>query len=164
MTDDTSSSTPAVGGLSRHVGSWAPESVTDARSPGPAAALTATPDTVKPTPGALRPPWHWLHFLEWPSPHELGAGGADLQGHFPPSLSDRRRVIAGGRVECLAPLRTGVPAARHGSVGTVQVEHGSCGGVEWVTGRSATRQGETLRATEEECFVHRHVAAEARSA
>lgn len=158
MTDRTPP--PSPGRLSRHLTSWAPEPVTghDDLSPGPTGALAATldvTDSAPPSPGILPPLWHWLHFLEWPPQHELGTDGHPLHGHFLPPLPDRRRMIAGGRAEFHAPLRTGVRTQRHSSLGKVDVKHGSTGEMVFVTVRHELRQENVLHVVEEADFVYR---------
>jgi 3-methylfumaryl-CoA hydratase len=150
----------AQAGLSQYLDSWAPEPVTDHDDlpAAPVAALSAVLDQPGPVAragGSLPPLWHWLYFLNWPAQHELGEDGHPRHGHFLPPIPDRRRMVAGGRVEVHAPLEIGVAAERTSSLGKVKVKHGSTGEMVFVTVRHDISQNSRVCLVEEHDVVYR---------
>lgn len=103
----------------------------------------------------LPPLWHWLYFLDWPAPQHLGPDGHPLAGDFLPPIRDRRRMIAGGRVEIREPLEVGRTAQRSSSLADVQVKNGRSGEMVFVTVRYELRQSGRLRVVEEHDVVYR---------
>lgn len=145
--------------LAQYLDSWQPEEITDhdELSPAPMAALSAVLDQpVTATVGDELPPlWHWLYFLDWPAQQTLGADGHPLDGHFLPPLPDRRRMIAGGRLEIQSPLRLGVPATRTSALEQVSIKQGRTGEMVFVTVRSTISQSSRICFVEEQDFVYR---------
>jgi hydroxyacyl-ACP dehydratase HTD2-like protein with hotdog domain len=151
---------PGRPGLADYVERWAPKTVTDSDplAAGPIAALAAALDIddVATSPGErVLPFWHWLHFLDWPRRSELGADGHPSEGHFHPPIPDRRRMVAGGRLEVAEPLEIGVDAQRTRSLAGVQVKEGRTGEMVFVTVRSEISQGGRVRVVEEHDVVYR---------
>jgi 3-methylfumaryl-CoA hydratase len=151
--------------LGAHLENWRPGPVTtrDELLPGPVAALSAVLDRPATT-GPLPPLWHWLYFLDWPSQHELGEDGHPRDGHFLPPIPDRRRMIAGGRLEVRRPLEIGTSAERVSRLGEVAVKQGSTGEMVFVTVRHEISQGPNLCLVEEQDVVYRSGEDERRSA
>lgn len=146
-------------GLDRYLDSWHPAPVTDhdELSAVPAAALSAVLDQppVANTGDSLPPLWHWLYFLDWQPQHELGADGHPRDGHFLPPIPDRRRMIAGGRLEVRAPLAIGVASRRTSSLGDVVAKRGSTGEMVFVTVRNEISQHSRVCLVEEHDVVYR---------
>lgn len=143
-------------GLAARLAAWSPEPVLvrDDLDPGPAHALSAVADLL-PVNDVLPPFWHWLYFLSWP-PHEaLGPDGHPEQGHFYPPIPDRRRMVAGGRLEVHTPLRLGVTAERESRLATVSVKQGRTGELAFVTVRHVVSQAGTVCLVEEHDLVYR---------
>lgn len=143
-------------GLASLLASWSPEPVRvrDDLDPGPAGALSAVAGLL-PAGEVLPPFWHWLYFLSWPAHDELGPDGHPEQGHFYPPIPDRRRMVAGGRLEVHTPLRIGVTAERETSLANVSVKQGSTGELAFVTVRHVIRQNGTVSLVEEHDIVYR---------
>jgi 3-methylfumaryl-CoA hydratase len=142
--------------LASYVEAWRPEPVTDHDDfdPASAAALAAVLESELGS-GPLPPLWHWVYFLERPRPEELGADGHPAEGHFLPPLPDRRRMIAGGRVDLLGPLEFGRRTERVRRLVEVDVKHGKTGEMVFVTVHSRLSQGGELRVIEEQDLVYR---------
>jgi 3-methylfumaryl-CoA hydratase len=138
------------------VAGWAPEPVehADHLRPWPVAAFAALLD--QPAPADLLPPlWHWFSFLDTPPESALGEDGHPAAGHFLPPVPDRRRMIAGGRVEFRAPLRIGADAVRRSRLRSVRPASGRSGELLFVTVRSEIDSGGTVAVVEEQDVVYR---------
>ncbi|MCR3718332.1 MULTISPECIES: FAS1-like dehydratase domain-containing protein [Prauserella salsuginis group] len=148
-----------VPGLREHLDGWNPPPVRDSGvvAPEPVAALSALFDRPPAaTPGDPLPPlWHWLHLLDWPEQHRLGPDGHPLTGPFLPPIPDRRRMFAGGRVHCPAPLVVGTTVERTSSMTACTVKDGRNGQLAFVTVRSDWYQDGELRVTDELDYVYR---------
>lgn len=146
----------SVNGLASRLASWSPEPVVvrDELDPGPAHALSAVAGLL-PVEDSLPPFWHWVYFLSWPTHDALGMDGHPEHGHFYPPIPDRRRMVAGGRLEVHAPLRLGVPAERESSLAGVSVKQGRTGELAFVTVRHVISQGGVVGLVEEHDLVYR---------
>lgn len=147
-------------GIDRHLASWAPEPVTmrdelSAASAEKLGAVLPEPHAAVRPEAEMPPLWHWLYFLEWPLQHELGLDGHPLEGHFLPPIPDRRRMIAGGRIEHFAPLVFGTPATRVSRIHDVVTKHGSTGEMVFVTVRNEISQGSRVCVVEDTDVVYR---------
>jgi 3-methylfumaryl-CoA hydratase len=103
----------------------------------------------------LPPLWHWLYFLDWPAQHELGEDGHPRHGRFLPPIPDRRRMVAGGRLQMHAPLEIGEAAERTSGVADVVVKHGRTGEMVFVTVRHEVSQRSRVCLVEECDVVYR---------
>src|SRR3954454_8755899 len=112
---------PTTNSLAELVADWSPGSVemTDRIDPWPIAALAALLDQPPAEHGVLPPLCHWLFFLEAPPESALGEDGHPAAGHFLPPIPDRRRMVAGGRVQFLQPLRIDGEVVRHSRLAPV---------------------------------------------
>ena len=146
--------------LADQVAGWAPEPVhdTDPVSAGPVTALSAAlgydgPAAVDGTP--LPALWHWLSFLHWPPPADLGPDGHPHGGGLLPPIAERRRMWAGGRLTVLEPLLVGTEAERTLGVSAVRPVTGRSGELVFVTTRAEIRQDGRLRVVDEVDTVYR---------
>ncbi len=107
--------------------------------------------------GAPLPPFfHQIHFWAPEPPDRLGRDGHPQTGlGLIPDLGLPRRMWAGGRLEFHAPLRAGIPAARHTSVARVDRKEGRTGILGFVTLRHDIHQNGALCLTEEQDLVYR---------
>ncbi len=122
------------------------------------AAFSALLDLPRSAAGAgdpLPPLWHWLYFLDRPRRSELGEDGHPAHGHFLPPMPDRRRMIAGGRLEVRAPMRVGDRIERRSELVAAQPKSGRSGAMLFVTVRHEFRRGDELLAVEEQDVVYR---------
>jgi 3-methylfumaryl-CoA hydratase len=105
------------------------DTVAEVLTEGPAHALAGllpgrAPDLSEPLPLL----WHWVYLLDRPSQHDLGPDGHPRQGSVQsPPEPGLRRMWAGGRVRCPAPLRLGEPAVRRSSVTAERHKQGRAG-------------------------------------
>lgn len=141
------------------LGRWAPEPVTavDRIDPWPVAAFSALLD-LPPVAGpgdALPPLWHWFSFLDHPRQAELGDDGHPAAGRFLPPVPDRRRMVAGGRLDVRGALRVGDTAERRSELVAVREKEGRSGAMVFVTVRhTLSRDGAPL-VVEEQDVVYR---------
>jgi 3-methylfumaryl-CoA hydratase len=127
----------------------------DALAAAPGAAVCAVTGLLPATNEVLPPFWHWLHFLSWPAHDDLGDDGHPSRGHFYPPVPDRRRMVAGGRLEVRTPLAIGEPAQRETSLVRVEVKQGGTGELAFVTLRHVISQAGMVRVVEEHDLVYR---------
>jgi 3-methylfumaryl-CoA hydratase len=103
----------------------------------------------------LPPLWHWFGFLDHPRQDELGDDGHPLAGAFMPDIPDRRRMIAGGRLEVREPMRVGETLERRSEQLRSEAKRGRSGEMLLVTVRHEfLRDGEVVTA-EEQDIVYR---------
>jgi 3-methylfumaryl-CoA hydratase len=121
----------------------------------PVDAFAALLDQPPPAGDDLPPLWHWFSFLEAPPQSALGEDGHPAAGHFLPPIPDRRRMIAGGRVEFLAPLRIGSEVTRHSRLTRVRPTTGRSGEMVFVTVRHRYECDGELAVVEEQDVVYR---------
>jgi 3-methylfumaryl-CoA hydratase len=77
--------------------------------------------------------WHWLYLLDRPAEDDLGPDGHAVRGTIPvPPRPGCRRVMAGGWVRSLAPLRCGRRAERRTRLISSEDKTGSRGRVTFV--------------------------------
>lgn len=105
--------------------------------------------------GALPPLWHWTHFLDRVPTRDLGADGHPREGHFLPSIPNRRRMFAGGRVEIAEPLAVGEETVRRSRLLDKVVKRGRRGEMLFLTLLHEYYQGDELRVREEQDVVYR---------
>lgn len=146
--------------LADQVAGWAPEPVltVDHVSAGPVAGLSAALGYAAPAAvdGAPLPPlWHWLFFLHWPAPADLGPDGHPRGGALLPPIADRRRMWAGGRLTIREPLLVGLDAERTIGVSAVRPVTGRTGELVFVTTRAEIRQRGRLCVVDEVDTVYR---------
>jgi 3-methylfumaryl-CoA hydratase len=103
--------------------------------------------------------WHWFHFLETPRQSELGEDGHPAHGRFFPPIPDRRRMIAGGRVQVHAPITIGERVTRRSELASVRIKDGRSGQKVFVTTRYQFFCDRELLLTEEQDVVYRSQAA-----
>ncbi|MFJ9782927.1 MaoC family dehydratase N-terminal domain-containing protein [Amycolatopsis sp. NPDC101161] len=138
------------------VAGWQPDAVETSEVIGawPATAFAALLDQPAPT-GPLPPLWHWFHFLE-PTPQAaLGEDGHPAEGRFLPPIPDRRRMIAGGRLEVRSPIVLGDRIDRRSALADVVVKEGRSGQMAFVTVRHEYRRGGELLLIEHQDVVYR---------
>ncbi|MGW5714925.1 FAS1-like dehydratase domain-containing protein [Amycolatopsis sp. NPDC003865] len=142
--------------LSDAIAGWQPDAVETSEVIGawPAEAFSALLDQPAPA-GPLPPLWHWFHFLE-PTPQAaLGEDGHPAEGRFLPPIPDRRRMIAGGRLDVRSPIRIGDRIDRRSELAGVAVKEGRSGQMAFVTVRHEFRRGGELLLTEHQDVVYR---------
>ncbi|WP_448628154.1 FAS1-like dehydratase domain-containing protein [Geodermatophilus sp. URMC 64] len=141
--------------LAELLADWAPRPVeaVDRIGPWPVAAFAALLD--QPAPDELPPLWHWFSFLEAPPQSALGEDGHPADGHFLPPVPDRRRMIAGGRLEFLAPVPIGAELVRHSRLVRVRPATGRTGEMVFVTVRHRYERDGELAVVEEQDVVYR---------
>src|SRR5262249_20304387 len=74
---------------------------------------------------------------------------------FLPPIPDRRRMFAGGRLQCARPLAFGEPAERTADVVRAERKHGRTGELAFVTVRGEIRQGGQVAVVDEQDLVYR---------
>jgi 3-methylfumaryl-CoA hydratase len=146
--------------LIKAVGDWKPKRVdtSEVIAAWPTAAFSAMlelPGAVAKEGDPLPLLWHWFHFLETPKQSELGEDGHPADGRFMPPIPDRRRMIAGGRVEVRSPILIGEQIDRRSELAAVKVKEGRSGQMAFVTVRHEFRRGADVLVTEEQDVVYR---------
>lgn len=146
--------------LSGPLAGWNPRPVesTERIAVEPAVALSGLFDCPPPVTGAgdrLPPLWQWVYFLDRPAQRDLGPDGHPASGPFMPPIPHRRRMFAGGRLDCVAPIRVGEEVTRRGELVGWKVKQGRTGELLFVTVRYTFTQAGTLLATEEQDLVYR---------
>ena len=119
------------------------ETVTDAVTATPFAALSATLDRAsdRPPPGTPLPPlWHWLYFLPLHRQSELGPDGHARRGGFLPPVPLPRRMWAGSQFEFHAPLNVGDTLTRTSTIADVTAKTGRSGPLVFVKVRHEIRR------------------------
>ncbi len=139
---------------------WAPEPVTrsgpiDAWAAEAFAGLLDQPSPVRAAGDPLPPMWHWFSLLDHPAQHEIGDDGHPAHGPFLPPLPDRRRMFAGGRLQCREPLRIGDEVVRHSSVVAATPKTGRSGAMLFVTERHEYHRAGMLALVEEQDYAYR---------
>jgi 3-methylfumaryl-CoA hydratase len=104
---------------------------------------------------ALPPLWHWFGFLDHPRQDELGDDGHPATGTFLPPIPQRRRMIAGGRLEVRRPVAVGETLERRSSLVRAEVKHGRSGAMLLVTVRHEFVRDSTVTVAEEQDVVYR---------
>lgn len=130
----------------------------DAMDPWAAGALIASLELARPAPlagDALPPFWHWLYFREAAPRTALGLDGHPAPGGFTPKVAQPRRMWAGGRLSCHAPLALGAPAERVSTIANVRETSGKAGPLTFVTVRHEMSGPAGLAAVEEQDIVYR---------
>lgn len=127
--------------------------------PGHIKKVALTLDAPCPAPGEALPLlWHWALFVNAVPHDEIGEDGHPRRGGFLPPADDRNRMWAGGRLEFLAPLRVGVPAARESRIAAIQEKEGRTGKLLFVTVKHEYFQQGALCISEEQDIVYREPA------
>lgn len=126
----------------------------DAMDPARAEALAATLDV--PLPDPLGPFWHQIYFWTPARPGDLGRDRHPKVGTgLIPDMGLPRRMWAGGRLEFLGPLRSGIPARRTSRLIRAERKTGRSGALGLVTLRHEITQGGTVVRIEEQDLVYR---------
>ena len=151
---------PGPGDLARAVEGWwpAPTDAVDTVGAAAVAAASTLLDLAAPAAGEgdpLPPLWHWFAFLERPRTADLGEDGHPVDGHFLPPVPERRRMIAGGRLELHRPWPVGAAVTRRSELVSVQVKSGRSGEMMFVTVRHSFTGADGPLATEEQDVVYR---------
>jgi 3-methylfumaryl-CoA hydratase len=102
--------------------------------------------------------WHWMFFNPVARRSDLGPDGHPKRGTFLPDLGLPRRMWAGGRLTCHAPLPVGAEASRESEILDVVSKAGRSGRLGFVTVRHRIFQGATLCIEEEQDLVFRDAA------
>ena len=149
--------------LSAIAQSWSPVPVTVTRSI-TAGALAAFADVLDDggsfPDGALVPLlWHWFAFSDGCPQAELGEDGHPRSGHFLPPISDRRRMMAGGRIEQRRPFVVGSTYERRSELIATRHKQGRSGEMLFTTIRHTfTQVGlEGTTATEPTALEDEHI-------
>lgn len=119
--------------LARWIGKT--ETLTDAVTATPCAALSATLDREAEQPPAgtpLPPLWHWLYFLPFYRQSEVGPDGHAKRGGFLPPVPLPRRMWAGSQLEFNQPLRVGDRISRVSTITDVTEKSGRTGSLVFV--------------------------------
>lgn len=145
------------------------ESLSDAVTAAPFAALAATLDrpAERPPAGSPLPPlWHWLYFLPVPRRSELGPDGHARRGGFLPPVELPRRMWAGSRFAFHRPLLVGDTLTRTSTIESVSEKAGRSGPLVFVTVRHEIRRAEEadVALTEHHDIVYREHAQPGESA
>jgi 3-methylfumaryl-CoA hydratase len=146
--------------LAEALADWRPGTaeITRRVDPWPAAAfagLTGAPEPPLADGDPLPPLWHWFTAIDHPSTAATGADGHPADGPFLPPVPGRRRMFAGGRLTCRAPIPVGSLLHARSSVAGVTVKPGRSGELAFVTVRTELRADGVLAATEEQDIVYR---------
>jgi 3-methylfumaryl-CoA hydratase len=110
-----------------------------------------------PTPVDEVPPlWTSVLTATWPPYGELGVDGHPITAVGIPALPERRRLFAGGRLQCSDVLRVGEPVVRRTRVLSARVTEGRSGALLFVTVQHTFtgRDGQTV-AVEEHDLAYR---------
>jgi 3-methylfumaryl-CoA hydratase len=143
-----------------HLRTWVgnTETLDDVATLAPLRALTAALDRDDPlaNPGDAIPPcWHWLYFLPAARQSEIGLDGHPQRGGFLPPVPLPRRMWAGSRIDCLAPLRVGQSIERTSRIDDVRLKEGKTGPLVFVKVRHEIRSDRELAIVEEHDIVFR---------
>ncbi|WP_213879393.1 transposase [Pseudomonas sp. dw_358] len=103
----------------------------------------------------LPPLWHWCFFQDPVGEPALGRDGHPQRGDFLPQADGRNRMWAGGRVEFIEPLQTGLQAVRASTIVRVEEKTGRSGKLLFVTVGHEYAQSGHVRVREEQDIVYR---------
>jgi len=139
------------------------ETVSDAITPTPYAALSATLDrpVVRPEKGTPLPVlWHWLYFLPLHRQSEIGPDGHAKRGGFLPPVPLPRRMWAGSQFQFHKPLRVGDTVTRKSTIESVNEKSGRTGPLVFVKVRHEIRANDApaVALTEFHDIVYREAA------
>jgi 3-methylfumaryl-CoA hydratase len=121
------------------------ETVFDAITPTPYAALSATldRDPEQPAPETALPAlWHWLYFLPLHRQSQIGPDGHAKRGGFLPPVALPRRMWAGSQLEFHRPLRIGDAVTRVSTIDSVSEKSGRTGPLVFVKVRHEIRRND----------------------
>ena len=104
---------------------------------------------------ALPALWHWAFFQPAVDEAGLGDDGHPARGGILPPAQNRNRMLAGGRVEFVQPLRVGAEATRITTVLKVEEKTGRSGSLLFATLRHDYMQDGQLAIREEQDIVYR---------
>lgn len=109
--------------------------------------------------------WHWCYLLDRPAQADLGPDGHPVRGVLPvPPAPGLRRMWAGGRVRASGALRCGEPATRLTRVLSMTDKVGRSGPMTFVSVGHQIAQRNQVVIDEEQDFVYRAPATDARVA
>ena len=103
----------------------------------------------------LPPLWHWAYFWPLAPGATLGPDGHPARGGFLPPIALPRRMWAGSRVACAAPLTIGASITRNSTITDVRFKEGRSGHLAFVTLRHEISGPEGLCIDEEHDIVYR---------
>jgi 3-methylfumaryl-CoA hydratase len=138
------------------------ETHSDAITPAPIAALSATLDRNDPFPNAgdpVPPAWTWLYFWPLHRQSEVANDGHAKRGGFLPPVPLPRRMYAGGRLQFHHPLRVGDRVTRDSIIVDVSHKAGRTGPLLFVVVRHEIKNNEGVAVMEEHDIVYRDHAA-----
>lgn len=143
-----------------HLKSWIghKESVTDIAGPAPARGLSATLDRADFdwTEGdALPLAWQWIYLHTIIRQSELGPDGHPRRGGFLPPVPLPRRMIAGGNMRLIDPVRIGDRLTRESEIADVAIKQGRTGPLVFTTVRHAIASERGPALEEEQTIVYR---------
>lgn len=99
--------------------------------------------------------WHWLYFLSAARQSEIGPDGHPRRGGFLTPVPLPRRMWAGSRIDCLAPLRVGQSIERTSRIDDVRLKEGKTGPLVFVKVRHQIRGDGELAIVDEHDIVYR---------
>ena len=144
----------------KHLQSWIgkTETLDDIAALAPLRGLTATLDRDDPLTkagDAIPPCWHWLYFLPAARQSGIGPDGHPERGGFLPPVPLPRRMWAGSRIGCFAPLRVGQSIERTSRIDDVRLKEGKTGPLVFVKVRHEIRGDGELAIVDEHDIVYR---------
>lgn len=144
----------------KHLQSWIgkTETLDDIAALAPLRGLTATLDRDDPPTkagDAIPPCWHWLYFLPAARQSGIGPDGHPERGGFLPPVPLPRRMWAGSRIGCFAPLRVGQSIERTSRIDDVRLKEGKTGPLVFVKVRHEIRGDGELAIVDEHDIVYR---------
>jgi 3-methylfumaryl-CoA hydratase len=106
--------------------------------------------------GAELPPmWHYGLFLNQVTTSALGVDGHPPRGDFMPPVKLPRRMFAGAKISCRAPLVAGREAMKVSEIASVEYRQGRSGGLVFVRVNISILQRDALCVEEEQTIVYR---------
>lgn len=103
----------------------------------------------------LPPGWQWLFFNPAVRQSEVGEDGHPRRGGFLPPIELPRRMWAGSRLTCHAPLTIGGTAEKRTEIAAIESKTGRSGTLVFVTLRHTISQGRVIAIEEEQDLVYR---------
>lgn len=101
--------------------------------------------------------WHWLYFLDTPSPDNTDSDGHIKKGGFLPPVPLPRRMWASGHLDFKAPLIIGDTYKKVSTVESIEVKEGRSGTLIFVKLQHSLYQEERLCICEEQNLVYRDI-------
>ncbi|WP_083928530.1 transposase [Marinobacterium rhizophilum] len=118
--------------------------------------IAATLSEVRPGWGSPLPPlWQWCFFQKNAPESELGIDGHPTRGGYLPTVENRNRMWAGGRIDFYTPLIIGTAATRVTTIKNAQEKVGKAGNLLFVTVEHKYIQDDIVAIREEQDIVYR---------